>query len=375
MLRHHVVLVPGFFGFSALGRLEYFRGVRPVLEEWFRSHGHVVTLHQVPTLPSASLRQRAARVLDTLAVVANEDDGPIHIVGHSTGGLDARLAIAPTASLPSEHKFTAHERLRTLITIATPHYGTPLAAVVGGAMGKPLLGLIAAVAAAGLRRGEVPLTMALKLGRIWTRLDDYVGLRNTIMDQLYEDVLDDFSSVTRLQLIDMARDVAVDQSLIFQLTAAGCDLLNAGTGDPDGVRYGCVVTRAPRPSLRGVLSHGTNLYAQYMHLLFGAVYSLIARTSSEYSAEPTEAQLQALRAAFGESLEPTDNDGVVPSFSQIWGDVVHAASADHLDVVGHFTPSQGMPGRLDIFASASEFHEPQFVSLWDDVARYVSGSM
>src|SRR5262245_36168565 len=101
MSPHHIVLVPGFFGFGSLGQLTYFVGVRESLERAFSAQGLDVDVVEVPTLPTASIRHRAARVLETLARVAASGPGLIHIVGHSTGGLDARLAIAPTASLPT----------------------------------------------------------------------------------------------------------------------------------------------------------------------------------------------------------------------------------------------------------------------------------
>src|SRR6185295_5590172 len=105
MPKQHVLLVPGFFGFGSLGEISYFAGIRPLLEQSFERAGLSVEVSEVPTLPTASIRVRAARVREALARIAAADDGPIHIIGHSTGGLDARLAIAPTASLPVQGKF------------------------------------------------------------------------------------------------------------------------------------------------------------------------------------------------------------------------------------------------------------------------------
>src|SRR6185436_14272306 len=117
MSRQHVVLVPGFFGFGSLGELAYFVGVREALGRAFERLSLDVNVVEVPTLPTASIRHRAARVQETLS--AEAEAGPIHIVGHSTGGLDARLAIAPTSSLPTARKFREHARLRTLVTLST----------------------------------------------------------------------------------------------------------------------------------------------------------------------------------------------------------------------------------------------------------------
>ena len=94
---HQVLLIPGFFGFGKLGEISYFSGVREAIEANFQALGLRVEVTEVPTLPMASIRFRAARVLETLASVASKGDGPIHLIGHSTGGLDARVAISANA--------------------------------------------------------------------------------------------------------------------------------------------------------------------------------------------------------------------------------------------------------------------------------------
>jgi hypothetical protein len=53
MSRHHVILVPGFFGFGSLGELTYFVGVREVLEKAFERLSLNVNVVEVPTLPTA----------------------------------------------------------------------------------------------------------------------------------------------------------------------------------------------------------------------------------------------------------------------------------------------------------------------------------
>ena len=58
---HHVLLIPGFFGFGKLGEIGYFSGVREAIEATFSALGLSVTVTEVPTLPMASIRFRAAR--------------------------------------------------------------------------------------------------------------------------------------------------------------------------------------------------------------------------------------------------------------------------------------------------------------------------
>lgn len=370
--KHHVFLVPGFLGFTELGGLSYFRGVAPVLERQFRERGATVEVHQLSTLPTASIRHRAGRVLARMIETTSTCDGVIHLVGHSTGGLDARLAISPSASLPVDSLFERRERVRSLVTVSTPHYGTPLAGAVSGAMGVPLIRLLAILIVRSLRQEHLPIRAAIRLGGWWNRMDDAIGLSDTVLDRLYDDLLHDFDDERREQIVRLIDEVSKDQSALVQLTPAGCDLLNAGTGDPEGVRYGSVVTRARPMSWGSFLAHRQDLYAHLLHIVFRAAYFMTARgADTSYIAPLDFAWDLALRARFGETVDHGDNDGLVPTLSQVWGELVHAASADHLDTVGHFKSAPDALPRADFFPSASGFDEAAFESLWSDVARFM----
>jgi triacylglycerol lipase len=369
---HHLILVPGFFGFGALGKLNYFAGVSEALAAEFARRKLPVDIVEVPTLPTASIRHRAALVLETLAKIARSDDGPLHVIAHSTGGLDARLAIAPTASLPTTVSFTPYERIRTLVTVSTPHFGTPLASFFGSAMGYPLLRLVAALCISALERGRLPLGAALRLGRVFARLDDWIGWRDTFTDELYADLFEDFTEERRKELISFLAGVSKDQSLVFQLTPAGCDLLNACTADPTGVRYGCVVTRGARPAARTFIRYGTNPYAQYLYAVYALLHRIAGLGAGSFYPAPVGAQRPILERAYGAVPNRRESDGIVPTLSQVWGEVIHAARADHLDVVGHFGARR--PGRVDSdwLPSASGFDQAAFTALWASVAEFVT---
>jgi triacylglycerol lipase len=371
-LMHHLVLVPGFFGFGALGKLSYFAGVSEALAAEFARRELAVDIVEVPTLPTASIRHRAARVLETLAQVAHTDDGPVHVIAHSTGGLDARLAIAPTASLPTSVTFDSYHRIHSLATISTPHFGTPLASFFGSAMGYPLLRILASLAISALERGRLPLGAAIRLGRLVARLDDTVGLRDTFTDELYADLLEDFTEDRRKEVISFLQGVSGDQSLVFQLTPAGCDLLNACTADPTGVRYGSVVSRAAPPSASTFIRYAANPYAQYLYSLYTILHRVAGAGGGSFFPAPVAAQTPPLEKAFGAVPSHRESDGIVPTLSQVWGEVIHAARADHLDVVGHFGARR--PGRVDSdwLPSASGFDQAAFDALWASVAEFVT---
>lgn len=345
---HNILLIPGFFGFENLGDVRYFNFVKKFLEVHFERAGMRVHVVEVPTPPTASVRHRAARVLEALAEVATTREGLIHLVGHSTGGLDARLAVIPTASLPTQTKLYDYHRIRSIVTVSTPHYGTPSAAFFGGLLGKPLLRTMALGTAYSLRFGRVPLTAGLLIGKFVARADDYFGLRNTVLDFVVRRLLPDLSETRRKALVGFMNEIASDQSLIFQLTPEGLDLFNATTACPVGMRYGSVVTCAPRPSPAPLLRYRHDVYAYLMYALYTFFYVVASRTDANNVPELTPAQLDRLRALLPKPVDGASNDGMIPTLSQVWGEVIHAAEADHFDALGHFD---------DPFA---EVQEPQF---------------
>src|SRR5213075_2473039 len=93
--RTHIVMVPGFAGFDALGQLEYYAGVTPLYDAWRRQLPEQrVTLHYFDNLPTAGVHTRAKRLRSYIAKrIARGEFQPgdrLTLVGHSTGGLDIR---------------------------------------------------------------------------------------------------------------------------------------------------------------------------------------------------------------------------------------------------------------------------------------------
>ncbi len=367
---HHVLLIPGFFGFGKLGEISYFSGVREAIEQSFTELGLNVEVTEVPTLPMASIRYRAARVLETLIAVAKKDDGPIHLIGHSTGGLDARVAISPTASLPVSERFEAYERIRTLVTVCAPHYGTPVATYFTRPLGRFLIRTVGQYLIFMLERGRVPLKLMLRLGYVAVRLRDPRRKRHGAFDELYDKLLHDLSEPRRLELVSFLKAVVEDQSLLFQLTPAGCDLINACTADPK-IAYASVIARATPPSFRNGWRSLRDLYAQLMFPVYAFFYRVARR---EALGNPPLSAAQTSQLAAYDPILPTraDSDGLVPTLSQVWGQVLYLASADHLDVVGQFGLSSAAAATGDWLPSFSPFGAAQFAELWARVARFIA---
>jgi len=376
----NVLLVPGFFGFGRLGDIDYFAGVGPLLEAALSKRGFQARVTEVVTPPTASIRRRAAHVLEALVAVA-EGAGDIHVVGHSTGGLDARLAIARTASLPTNARLGDYERVRSVVSISCPHYGTNVSTYFTRPVGRALFRSGARYLAFMLERGQLPLKIALRLGYLALRVSDPQRRRRGTFDQLYERLLNDLTDERRIELVQFLRQIADEQALLFQLTPAGCDLLNACTLDPP-LAYGSVISCAAPPSLRVLLRFVVNLYAQIMYPLYWLLHRLSREKNAALREQLTPLQLATLDTGLGRTAGARDSDGVVCVLSQVWGKVLHVARGDHLDVVGQY----GARGRTDDaegadqtwggdwIPSASGFDAAAFEALWFAVAEFIASS-
>lgn len=367
----HIYLSPGMFGFARLASFEYFEHLVVALEERFRSRGRSVSVHICDVHPTASVCRRAAKLARMIATTAGSDASPIHIVGHSTGGLDARLVASPTARLPgvSASDLSWLPRLASVTTMNTPHYGTPLAAFFATVSGQRMLYAISALTVTALKLGAPPLAATSALVAAFGRLsigNFELDLINRSVDAVAK-VLDEASSRELRMWLDLLRE---DQGAIVQLMPEAMDMFQAGVEDRPGVRYQSVATYAPQNAVKDWLSALRSPWAAMSAAIFTALYNLTARIDQRYPCAPADGVAQAkLKAMLGEVIEPCANDGVVPLSSQIWGDLIWVGKADHLDIVGHF-PGPG--GHTDWLASGARFQRVRFDVVMD---RIVAGMM
>lgn len=114
-LQAPIVLAHGLFGFSRIGLgpltlTTYFRGIPDAL----RAAGNRVLVTRVHPIAGVDFRsQRLGYRIQTAF-----PDQPVHIIGHSLGGLDARALAADPAW---------RRRILSLTTVGTPHLGSFLA--------------------------------------------------------------------------------------------------------------------------------------------------------------------------------------------------------------------------------------------------------
>ncbi|MDD9944681.1 MAG: hypothetical protein OXU20_26785 [Myxococcales bacterium] len=144
-----VVLVPGFLGYEQLSSHPYFDEVlidalRQALQARRHttnqlssqaSRGACFAVETLSTVPAGSLLQRQAAIVSELSELLEHPSHfeveRLHLIGHGTGGLDARLLLADRrldGRLWARPENELRSRIRSVLCIAAPQHGTRLVA-------------------------------------------------------------------------------------------------------------------------------------------------------------------------------------------------------------------------------------------------------
>jgi len=274
-----IVLVHGFSGFTDLGPINYFFGV----VDRYAAVGSESFAPAQP--PYASVMQRAEVLGHHIdGILSSTNRQKVHLICHSQGGLDCRTVVS---------RLGYHDRVASIVTIATPHHGTPLADLAEVApdgtvnvAGRFLAWML------GLMEGAPP--------------DDAAWENENVTEE-------DFASDLGGALVDM--------------TTEGAAALNAATPDHPDVP---VFSIAGVSSLRdgGEPCEG------------GALFDMEDRVDS---LDP----LLLMPAGLISGVALRRNDGIVPTDSMRWGTFLGCVPADHFDQVGQLA-DQG-PGLVSGF--------------------------
>lgn len=362
-----VYLSPGLFGFSTLGSYEYFTHVHAGIQRRYAEAGREVQVHLVDVHPTASIRRRSRKLVEHVESTAG-DSGPIHLLGHSTGGLDARLVASPSVNLYGLSLAPAWaDRIRSVTSMNTPHYGTPMASFFATLSGQRLLYALSALTVVMLKVGSPPLALTSSLIASLAAIEKPLGLHLRLIDELTERLVRVLDDAASRELSEYLTRIRQDQGAIIQLTPESMDLFQAGVENRDGVQYYCTASYVDSP---GVVHLARWLMPPWSNLslpVFAVMYRLTALENPIYpsSSPGTEAD-DALRRVLGTTPVARANDGVVPLRSQIWGRLIWAGLGDHLDVVGHF---EGLPrsGHADWLGSGAGFDSARFEDLMDAI--------
>jgi pimeloyl-ACP methyl ester carboxylesterase len=363
-----IYLSPGLFGFNQIGAYAYFQHLERELTRRFADAGLEVRLHLVEGAPTASMRRRAGAFVAEMVRTAQPDDR-IHLLGHSTGGLDARLVASKTSTLGDERLRHLRSQLRSVITMNTPHYGTPLASFFATVSGQRLLWVLSALTVTALTFGAPPLALTSSLVAAFGRIDRLFGLELKMLDRITDTIvraLDDASSRDLRAYLAGMRD---DQGGIIQLSPESMDLFCMSVEDNPDVEYLSTASYAPSPGVRHWARSLASPWTSPSATIFTTLYQLTARQDRMYPCEPASKDWdRVLIHELGQVPPVGANDGIVPFRSQLWGKLIWAGQGDHLDVVGHFAGTTE-DGHVDWMSSGAKFNQQRFGALVDAVAR------
>ena len=348
-----VVFVPGFFGFGSFGHpdrplIEYFAHVQDAL---LRAHLRPLrfVVHQPP--PSGSLAVRARSLHDKATEVLRSGASRLHLVGHSTGGLDARLVAHPGyTDLPERGDLIA--RVASVITVSAPFHGTPLASRVarGARLAAPALWFGSILAS---RRR---LRLAGQMAALFNLAKRATLQMPTPTDQVIAQ-LADVDEETADQIRRFLADVAHDHQLIEDLAPVALVDLNRRLAGGDRVPPLSFVSVAPPPRF----SPTAFASAPVQRLLYDVTWRLAAAPPPESARAPQGPWIGRRRIP----LTPTSNDGIVPGWSQtLDGHASGIVLGDHLDVIGHSEAAGAT-----FLRSGSNFDETRFRELWERIGR------
>jgi triacylglycerol lipase len=119
----NIILVHGFFGFRTFVGVEYFNGVKAHLDATFKGLPIQVLVPQINPVGRVEARgqELTGQIANALITGMLNPGEPVHIIAHSMGGLDARYCIS------SGYNKNVAAKIASLTTIATPHWGSPVA--------------------------------------------------------------------------------------------------------------------------------------------------------------------------------------------------------------------------------------------------------
>jgi triacylglycerol lipase len=425
--RRHIVLIPGFGGFDALGRVNYYACITEFFQQRTDAHHQAdAVLHYFDNLPTAAVVTRAQRLRKYLAKrmargeIRPKDD--IILVGHSTGGLDIRQLICDLhpslddawnariladGGRPIEAEELRH-RIKKVVFLSVPHWGTNIAEWVytRAALRKTVIADLRAAFEGSQLYLLDRIEAALAGGAAaFTDAQVFLALRDALTEANYgcsrdpSRIADALEAASELELY--FREMAVDFHVIHDLTPEShsrepspahfapdqrkAELSLWESPQIDSLSYATVGGRAftfppgpapvfnltnPLDDLKVAQACGR---AADTDISYRLCYRACAGGSVKH--HPDEAgkitRVVGPRPPDGQ-LELWDNDGIVNTVSMLWpkGEIA-LVQADHMDIVGHFrlTRAETDPESrsYDILRSTSKFELETFERVWHEI--------
>jgi triacylglycerol lipase len=256
-----VVLAHGFFGFEAfagIDQVSYFYGVKEALA----IRGERVFTPAVD--PFNGSAERGAQLYEHVkAVIRETGAAKVILIGHSQGGLDSRV-------VAHDHP----ELVAAVVTVGTPHRGSPLGDVAEKAVSDPQA------------RAAIDALVRLFGDALWSQ----------------------------------ARKETSLFAALGQFATPGITAFNAKYTDAPGIPYLSVAGRSGLRRGEGACD---------------AVDRPLFITEWDSTVDPTNVGLNASELYLEQNwFDPEPNDGLVTVSSAKWGRFLGCVPADHLDEIG-----------------------------------------
>jgi pimeloyl-ACP methyl ester carboxylesterase len=390
---HAVFLVPGLLGFESFSSFRYFgdrvvAALRAGLEARIGSRVPVVAL---PIAPTASLAERQRQLVKTIADrlhLLEHGHKPLHVhlVGHSTGGVDANLLTharprgAAAWSDVDPRATVLRDRIRSVISIASPLQGAcitrdPIARLLSDRdpRGLPgLLRMLALFSVSSIKDVELQdfaSSSARELGKTakfvreltkrWALLDDLDPSHTIDIDGLKKDVL-------RRSFVTMSGRAGLGDASVTPPDS----FFRALTLRADGWKTGCA-------------EEGERVLPSVERLK-----RALSASTAATATDPLVLRAPGVRAP--DSLDAGHNDGVVNSARQLLdpsdaNELAGIVIADHFDVVGYYDRymwaenQNGEPEQVQVLGgllhSGSNFRDDQLYELYHRVAGVIASTI
>ncbi len=395
--RCHIVLIPGFGGFDALGRVNYYAGVTELFQQFTHKYPQAgAVLHYFDNLPTAAVVTRAQRLRNYLAKrmargeIRFDHDHPdrdddIILIGHSTGGLDIRQLLwdlrpfsdnarnAPIAVDGVHHDWQIKPEdlrrcIKRVVFLSVPHWGTNIADWVckRPALRKTVIADL---------RAAFEGSQHYLLDRIEARLADgaaaltdaqvFLALRDALTEANYDGsrdpsrIADALEAASELDLYfrEMASDFHVINDLTPRIDQRKEELEPLAIRSPThfnkdqreeelnfwkslGIQCLSYATVGGRPFTFGPgpapVFNPTNPLDD-LQVACGDADTDISYRLCYRACAGGPLRYPDGAGKITEPLEVWDNDGIVNTVSMLWPlGKIALVQADHMDIVGHF---------------------------------------
>jgi hypothetical protein len=257
----------------------------------------------------------------------------------------------------------------------TPHYGTPLAGYFATVAGTRMLYAVSLLTVITLSVGEPSLAVFSKLLAGLGGVDNLLGEDARLVSRVTDMLLRFVDTRGRAEVLRYLHKVRIDQGGIIQIMPEAIDLLNAAAEDHPDVRYGCLISAAPAPTEMRFLKRLISPYAATTAAIYSTLYHVTAKSSKVYPyATPTAEQLDQFRWSFGYPIDGRSNDGIVPTLSMLWGSLIWAGEADHLDILGHFHDDERPAIHVDWMTSGAHLTRSRFGQAMNALTQFLLAS-